>query len=113
MQIFHESILGLKADVKAVTFLFYQLKSSHIRMSHSFKDKPASECHLDMAVMAKYPFSRSRRNATFWSKVGEMGVGETGVGKQVPIRSLIPSAFNLLAPILSMHYRRDGFLGTY
>ena len=61
-------------------------------MSYSFKDKPASECNLDMAVMAKYPFSMSRRNATFWSKVGKMGVGKTGVGKtgvgkQVPIRA--------------------------
>ena len=26
--------------------------------------------------------SMSRRNATFWSKVVEMGVGETGVGEQ-------------------------------
>ena len=24
----------------------------------------------------------SRQNATFWSKVGKMGVGETGVGEQ-------------------------------
>ena len=28
----------------------------------------------------------SRRNATFWSKVGETGVGEMGVGEQEPIR---------------------------
>ena len=28
----------------------------------------------------------SRRNATFWSKVGKTGVDETGVGEQVPIR---------------------------
>ena len=27
-------------------------------------------------------FFMSRRNATFWSKVGKMGVGETGVGEQ-------------------------------
>ena len=27
----------------------------------------------------------SRRNATFWPKVGETGVGEMGVGEQGPI----------------------------
>ena len=27
----------------------------------------------------------SRRNTTFWSKVGETGVGEMGIGKQGPI----------------------------
>ena len=80
MQIFHESNLGLKADYE---LFVYQFKSSH--MLHSVKDKPTSECHLDMAVMAKYHFSRSRRNTTFWSKVGEMGVGEQVPILQVPI----------------------------
>ena len=28
---------------------------------------------------------KSRRNATFWTKAGKMGVGQTGVGEQVPI----------------------------
>ena len=29
----------------------------------------------------------SRRNATFWPKIGETGVGEMGVGEQGPIRN--------------------------
>ena len=44
----------------------------------------------------------------FWMKLG----AEKRLAASAK-RSLIPSAFNLLAPILSMHYRRDGFLGTY
>ena len=44
--------------------------------------------------MPKYNFFfTSSQNATFWSKVGEMGVGETGVGGQVPI----PSDIRLLS----------------
>ena len=40
-----------------------------------FKDKPTSGCCFDITWMPKCKFFRSRRNATFWSKVGEMGVG--------------------------------------
>ena len=43
------------------------------------------ETDINSFTMVKYYFSMSRRNATFWSKVGEMGVGETGVGEQVSI----------------------------
>ena len=35
--------------------------------------------------MPKYNFFMSRQNATFWSKVGETGVGKMEVGEQGPI----------------------------
>ena len=37
------------------------------------------ETDINCFTMAKYHFSRCRRNATFWSKVGETGVGEQGI----------------------------------
>ena len=43
------------------------------------------ETGINCCATVKYHFSMSRQNASFWSKVGEMGVGETGVGEQVPI----------------------------
>ena len=42
-----------------------------------YKDKSILGCHYDIALMHKYHCLKSRQNATFWAKVGEMGVGET------------------------------------
>ena len=42
--------------------------------------------YFDITLMPKCNFFMCRRNATFWSKVGKMGVGEMGVGEQGPIR---------------------------
>ena len=62
--------MGLKADVKAEAFCFTNSKAlTYVAFIHSPLDKPASECHLDMAVMAKYHFQ--------------------GVGEQVPILDIL------------------------
>ena len=50
-----------------------------------YKDRPILGCHFDIALMHKSHFLKSRQNATFWAKVGEMGVGKTGVGKRVSL----------------------------
>ena len=66
-----------------------------------------SDC---IATRAKgiYAAHCKEQQDAFWKKLG----AEKRLAASAK-RSLIPSAFNLLAPILSMHYRRDGFLGTY
>ena len=63
-----------------------------------------------MATRAKgiYAAHCEEQQDAFWMKLG----AEKRLAAYAK-RSLIPSAFNLLAPILSMPYRRDGFLGTY
>ena len=42
---------------------------------------------FDITLCPNIIFSMSRRNATFWSKVGETVVGKMGVGEQGPIPS--------------------------
>ena len=49
---------------------------------------------FDIILMPKYYFFMSRRNATFWPKVGEKGVGEMGVGEQGPILQNRPTSEN-------------------
>ena len=52
--------------------------------------------------MHKYHFVKSRQNTIFWSKVGKMGVGEAGIGKQVSIwEKEVALTRNFLEDILS------------
>ena len=62
-----------------------------MRPKYIFKDKPTSRCSLT----SLWCLFMSRRNATFWSKVGKTGVGKTGGGEQVPIH--INVSWKLLA----------------
>ena len=65
-----------------------------------FKDKSILQDLVWHHFVPKYNFLKSRRNTTFWTKVGKMGVGEmgigkTGVGEQVPIKCIVPPAVTM------------------
>ena len=58
-----------------------------------FKDKPMLQGVVSHHFDAQIYFFMSRRNTTFWSKVGETEVGEMGVAEQGPIQQYFMQPF--------------------
>ena len=63
--------------------------STHHQSGHQPLTQALVEVNSHITLMPKYNIFNGRRNTTFWCEVGKMGVGETGVGKQVPT-ALVP-----------------------
>ena len=82
-------------------------RSSFSKLASGHGDGLRNDC-IATRVKGIYAAHCKEQQDAFWMKLG----AEKRLAASAK-RSLIPSVFNLLAPILSMHYRRDGFLGTY
>ena len=67
---------------RLLPFAYFRPKSGVLPTHLFYKNKPISGCHFDIALMHKYHFVKSRRNAMFWAQVGSRRNGSRRNGSR-------------------------------